>query len=162
MKVVVVWTGESKDVVSRTVFPFFSRCQDSVAKITVTVITPSSTLTNEQAQIQFDEASRMLRRDGAKPRQTVFGVIMVTSLANFRSDLNIVRIPHGNYLDARDTLYVNINLLRLGSSGRTALTMESPGYASLGFSDTVWLIKPSLFLGRRYKNGSGSCILFPQ
>jgi len=51
---------------------------------------------------------------------------MITSLANFRSDLNIVKIPRGNFLNERDTLYVNINLLRLGCSGRTALTLDPP------------------------------------
>lgn len=51
---------------------------------------------------------------------------MVTSLANFRSDLNIVKIDEGDFVAARDVLYVNINLLRLGCSGRTALTLEAP------------------------------------
>lgn len=92
----------------------------------VTVITPASSLTNEEAQTVHDEAARLLRRDGAKPKLTALGVIMTTSLANFRSDLNIVKIPGGNYLEARDKLYVNINLLRLGCSGRTALTLEHP------------------------------------
>ncbi|KIM25568.1 hypothetical protein M408DRAFT_331115 [Serendipita vermifera MAFF 305830] len=108
MKVVIVFTGNPQDV------------------ITVTVITPSATLRNDQAQEEYDGAVRELRRDGARPRQTVLGLIMITSLANFRSDLNIVKIPQGSFLDARDTLYVNINLLRLGCSGRTALTLDPP------------------------------------
>ncbi|CAG7848712.1 SubName: Full=Related to SIN3 protein-binding protein STB2 {ECO:0000313/EMBL:CCA69064.1} [Serendipita indica DSM 11827] len=108
MKVVIVYTGNPKDV------------------ITVTVITPSSTLTVEQSQAEYDNAVKMLRRDGARPRQTVLGTIMCTSLANFRSDLNIVNIPGGHYLQSRDKLYVNINLLRLGCSGRTALTLDPP------------------------------------
>ncbi|KAG8804735.1 hypothetical protein FRC20_003849 [Serendipita sp. 405] len=108
MKVVVVFTGDPKDVIS------------------VTVVTPSSKLTNEQAQMEYDNACRLLRRDGARPRQTVLGVILTTNLASFRSDLNIVRIPGGDYLADQDKLYVNINLLRLGCGGRTALTLESP------------------------------------
>jgi hypothetical protein len=51
---------------------------------------------------------------------------MVTSLANFRSDYTIVHIPSGNYLEAREELYVNINLLRMGCSGRGALTLQEP------------------------------------
>jgi hypothetical protein len=101
-----------------------------IRQITVTVITPATTLTNDQAQEEYDGAIRELRRDGAKPRQTVLGLIMITSLANFRSDLNIVRIPGGNFLNDRDTLYVNINLLRLGCSGRTALTLDPPRWAT--------------------------------
>jgi hypothetical protein len=51
---------------------------------------------------------------------------MVTSLANFRSDFTIVHLPSGNFLDAREQLYVNINLLRMGCSGRGALTLQEP------------------------------------
>ncbi|EIN10634.1 hypothetical protein PUNSTDRAFT_84841 [Punctularia strigosozonata HHB-11173 SS5] len=51
---------------------------------------------------------------------------MVTSLANFRSDYTIVHIPSGRYSDSRDRLFTNINLLRMGCSGRSALTLEEP------------------------------------
>lgn len=51
---------------------------------------------------------------------------MATSLAHFRSDYTIVRIPDGNYLAVREHLYANINLLRMGCSGRSALTLEEP------------------------------------
>lgn len=51
---------------------------------------------------------------------------MVTSLANFRSDFTIVHIAGGNYLDSREQLYTNINVLRMGCSGRSALTLEDP------------------------------------
>ena len=60
------------------------------------------------------------------PLQTEKGVLMITSLANFRSDLNIVHIPGGNVLDVRDDLFVNINLLRMGCSGRSGLNLDKP------------------------------------
>jgi hypothetical protein len=60
--------------------------------------------------------------------KTALGTIMVTSLANFRSDLNIVKIPNGKYLDFRERLFVNINLLRVGCSGRTALNLDEPRF----------------------------------
>ena len=53
---------------------------------------------------------------------------MVTSLATFRSDLNIVLVPDGNFLHMREQLYVNINLLRMGCSGRTMLNLADPRY----------------------------------
>lgn len=56
---------------------------------------------------------------------------MVTSLANFRSDFTIVHIPNGNFLEVQERLYANINVLRMGCSGRSALTLEEPRY--------VWL-----------------------
>jgi hypothetical protein len=58
--------------------------------------------------------------------QTPHGVVLATSLAHFRSDYTIVHIPAGDFLQARDQLYTNINLLRMGCSGRSALTLEEP------------------------------------
>lgn len=59
--------------------------------------------------------------------KTERGTLMVTSLANFRSDFTIVQIADGNYLHAREQLWTNINLLRMGLSGRSALTLQKPG-----------------------------------
>jgi hypothetical protein len=58
--------------------------------------------------------------------KTEHGVLLVTTLNNFRSDYNLILIPDGNFLAAREQLYVNINLLRMGCSGRSALTLEEP------------------------------------
>jgi hypothetical protein len=55
---------------------------------------------------------------------------MVTSLASFRSDYTIVHIPSGNFMEARDQLYVNINLQRMGCSGRGALTLQEPRFVA--------------------------------
>ncbi|KIJ56680.1 hypothetical protein M422DRAFT_22838 [Sphaerobolus stellatus SS14] len=99
---------------------------DQSHKIHVTVLSPYVTLKEDQAQAEFDKALYMLRRDGARPRETEHGILMVTSLANFRSDYNLVLIPDGNFLAAREQLYVNINLLRMGCSGRSTLTLAEP------------------------------------
>lgn len=53
---------------------------------------------------------------------------MVTSLAHFRSDYTIVHIPNGDFLAVQERLYSNINLLRMGCSGRSAVTLEEPRY----------------------------------
>ncbi|KAI0320823.1 hypothetical protein OF83DRAFT_1102938 [Amylostereum chailletii] len=95
-------------------------------KITVTAFSLPATLSPADAQTEWDGAMRDLRQAGARPRETSEGVLMVTSLANFRSDYTIVHIPSGHFLQARERLYTNINLLRMGCSGRTALTLEEP------------------------------------
>ena len=51
---------------------------------------------------------------------------MVTSLAHFRSDLNIILIPDGNFLAVRSHLYANITLSRIGASGRGVITLADP------------------------------------
>ncbi|KAI0081792.1 hypothetical protein K474DRAFT_1656176 [Panus rudis PR-1116 ss-1] len=106
--VLTVYTGNTKD------------------RITVTALAPLSSLTPVEAQAEWDKAMHILRRDGARPRESDKGTIMITSLANFRSDYTIVHIPKGNFLEVREQLYTNIDVLRMGCSGRSALTLEEP------------------------------------
>jgi len=110
----------------------------------VTALSPASQLTYHEAQVEWEKAAQVLRRDGARLKEvhspflvgllvsslsfkTERGTLMVTSLANFRSDFTIVQIPDGNYLYAREQLWANVNLLRMGCSGRSALTLQKPG-----------------------------------
>ncbi|KAI9063225.1 hypothetical protein FKP32DRAFT_1592689 [Trametes sanguinea] len=103
---------------------------DPTHKITVTAFSPQSSLSCSDAQSAWEDALRALRRDGARPKETDKGILMVTSLANFRSDYTIVHIPSGNFLDVREQLYTNVNLLRMGCGGRSALTLEEPSDAT--------------------------------
>ncbi|KAL6309539.1 hypothetical protein BKA93DRAFT_722828 [Sparassis latifolia] len=99
-------------------------------KITVTALSPQSSLSQVDAATEWDNAIRELRREGARAKETDKGTLMVTSLANFRSDYTIVHIPRGNFLLVREQLYTNINILRMGCSGRSALTLEEPSDAT--------------------------------
>ncbi|EIW61941.1 uncharacterized protein TRAVEDRAFT_70176 [Trametes versicolor FP-101664 SS1] len=103
---------------------------DPKHKITVTALSLLPSLSAADAQVAWDSAIRALRRDGARPKETDKGVLMVTSLANFRSDYTIVNVPSGNFLDVREQLYTNVNLLRMGCGGRSALTLEEPSDAT--------------------------------
>ncbi|KAK0468369.1 uncharacterized protein EV420DRAFT_1635619 [Desarmillaria tabescens] len=76
-------------------------------------------------EADMKDAVHFLRLD-ARPKNLEEGTLMVTSLAHFRSDYTIVLIPGGDWLVVREQLYVNVNLLRMGCAGRTALTLESP------------------------------------
>ncbi|KAJ6485040.1 hypothetical protein C8R47DRAFT_1217080 [Mycena vitilis] len=98
---------------------------DPAHKITVTALSPAAGLSPAEATAEWDKAILHLRRD-ARPKETPHGVVLATSLAHFRSDYTIVNIPSGDFLQARDQLYTNINLLRMGCSGRSALTLEEP------------------------------------
>ncbi|KIK68149.1 hypothetical protein GYMLUDRAFT_191267 [Collybiopsis luxurians FD-317 M1] len=91
---------------------------DSAHKITVSALSPPS-------QTDWDSTLSLLRRH-AKPKETPYGTLLVTSLAQFRSDYTIVQIPGGNLESAKQQLYTNINLLRMGCSGRSGLTLEEP------------------------------------
>ncbi|CAK5263049.1 unnamed protein product, partial [Mycena citricolor] len=98
---------------------------DPAHRIIVTALRPAASLSPAEAHAEWDKAIQHLRRD-ARPRETPHGVVLATSLAHFRSDYTIVPIPNGDFLLYRDKLYTNINLLRMGCSGRSALTLEEP------------------------------------
>jgi hypothetical protein len=141
LTVLAVYTGDPSHKARSSLF-FPSTHPTTSLQISVTALSPSPSLSQKDAQAEWDKALHHLRRDGARPKevrssspslsfhsnpfQTPHGVLMATSLAHFRSDYTIVHIPGGNYLAIRDQLYTNINLLRMGCSGRTALTLEEP------------------------------------
>lgn len=65
-----------------------------------------------------------MRADGSRPKQTNLGYVLVVSLLGFRSDLSIVLLPDGDYSAAKEALFTNINLRRLGCGGRSGLTLS--------------------------------------
>ena len=104
---------------------------DPKDKIIVTALSPCATLSQQEKISEWERVIHDLRRDGARPRETEQGIIMVTSLANFRSDFTVVHVPDGDFLAHREQLYANINLLRMGCSGRSALTLQEPRFVYL-------------------------------
>ncbi|KDQ20764.1 hypothetical protein BOTBODRAFT_50829 [Botryobasidium botryosum FD-172 SS1] len=111
-----------KWVVERKLMPLVTvYTGDQKQTIKVLVLAPFE----PDTQAELSRAIHELRRDGARPKETENGIVMVTSLPNFRSDLNIVPVP-GDFQSIRERLYVNINLLRMGCSGRSALTLDEP------------------------------------
>ncbi|KAF9943419.1 hypothetical protein BGZ67_000099 [Mortierella alpina] len=71
-----------------------------------------------------------LREEKARPKETPFGQLFVTNLSLFASSLNIVLVPHEGDFDLyQRRFYLNLNLRRMGCSGRSALTSKSPSDA---------------------------------
>ena len=86
---------------------------------------------------------------------------MVTSLANFRSDYTIVHVPSGNFLDVREQLYSNVNLLRMGCGGRAALTLEEPRYVYSSVFDHHNMLLTRVFEVMRLRTASSPCTTLP-
>ncbi|KAF8897553.1 hypothetical protein BD779DRAFT_1491482 [Infundibulicybe gibba] len=121
---------------TRAVLVLVVHTGDPTHLITVTTLTTHT-------ENDWNSALRLLARDGARPQHIAQGTLLVTSLAHFRSDYTIVHIPDGDYLAVRDRLYTNINLLRTGSSGRSALTLDVPSDSTLDrFLATYHLPRP--------------------
>ncbi|KAF9137072.1 hypothetical protein BGX30_010580 [Mortierella sp. GBA39] len=61
---------------------------------------------------------------------TPYGQLFVTNLSLFASSLNIVLVPkQGDFDYYQQRFYLNLNLRRMGCSGRSALTSKSPSDA---------------------------------
>jgi hypothetical protein len=54
---------------------------------------------------------------------------MVSNLQSFPSHLNLIQISDGDYEEHLLKLHLNLNMKRLGCSGRSALTLGLPGHA---------------------------------
>lgn len=96
---------------------------DAAHKIIVDIWTPRADKVEGKAAI-WDKTINMVRADGSRPKQTNLGYVLVVSLLGFRSDLSIVPLPDGDYLAAKEALFTNINLRRLGCGGRSGLTLS--------------------------------------
>ncbi|KAF8306479.1 hypothetical protein DL93DRAFT_215888 [Clavulina sp. PMI_390] len=120
------WLVDRSKIV-RTVTIFTGSPKD---RISVSVLGPAPNVSEEAAEALFQKTLLEFRRDSARPKETEHGVIMTTSLGSFRSDLNIVHVPTGEALPVLDDLFVNINLGRLGASGRIALSLDEPSLSS--------------------------------
>ncbi|KAF8935236.1 hypothetical protein BGZ58_005154 [Dissophora ornata] len=67
---------------------------------------------------------------GDPVHKTPYGQLFVTNLSLFASSLNIVLVPYEGDFDLyQRRFYLNLNLRRMGCSGRSALTSKSPSDA---------------------------------
>lgn len=64
-----------------------------------------------------------------RPKETSLGLLYVTNLSSFPSNLNLVPVPHGDISQAWDLFYVNENLKRVGCGGRLVLNITAPSNA---------------------------------
>ncbi|KAI1317759.1 hypothetical protein EDD11_007933 [Mortierella claussenii] len=100
---------------------------DPVHKIQVVAITI------EQPDVscpRLEKVFERLREEKARPKETPYGQLFVTNLSLFASSLNIVLVPHEGDFDLyQRRFYLNLNLRRMGCSGRSALTSKSPSDA---------------------------------
>ncbi|KAF9908548.1 hypothetical protein EC991_009693 [Linnemannia zychae] len=104
---------------------------DPVHQILVT------TITIEHPNVvcpRLEKVFEKLRKEGAKPKEasdlTPYGQLFVTNLSLFASSLNIVLVPkQGDFDFYQQRFYLNLNLRRMGCSGRSALTSKSPSDA---------------------------------
>lgn len=66
----------------------------------------------------------------ARPKETPFGMLMVTNLSSFPSALTVIPVPDGDVKKHREDFIVNEDLKRLGCSGRSGLSLAAPAGAT--------------------------------
>ncbi|KAG0288340.1 hypothetical protein BGZ96_007868 [Linnemannia gamsii] len=92
-----------------------------------------TTITIQHANVscpRLEKVFEKLRKEGAKPKETPYGQLFVTNLSLFASSLNIVLVPkQGDFDLYQQRFYLNLDLRRMGCSGRSALTSKSPSDA---------------------------------
>lgn len=130
---------------------------DPSHKMIVTALSPMAELPYPEAVEEFTAAVQHLRKQvGGRPKEIPQGTLMVTSLAHFRSDYTIVHIPDGDFLAVKDRLYSNINLLRMGCSGRGAVTLDEPSETTKDRFKSMYLLSDAPPSASVYKSRSHS------
>lgn len=95
---------------------------DHKLKVSIVSLPKDSGLWSQKTQRYFDE----LVKSHLRPKETDLGLVYVTNLSSFPSNLNLVRIPSGNILKAWDLFCVNEDLRRSGCGGRLVLSIGAP------------------------------------
>lgn len=62
----------------------------------------------------------------ARKRETPLGTLMVMNLSSFPSSLTVIPVPDGNARKHREDFMVNLNLKRMGCSGRAGMNLQYP------------------------------------
>ncbi|KAG8931886.1 hypothetical protein FRC02_001971 [Tulasnella sp. 418] len=94
-------------------------------KIYVTSLAPLVKSGEEELR-ELEKIVNLLRQDGARPKETPHGVIMVTSLPDFPPALSTVNILGGNYRAIEEKLHLNVNMLRMDIASRSGLSLDEP------------------------------------
>ncbi|KAJ3337457.1 hypothetical protein HDU93_001051 [Gonapodya sp. JEL0774] len=72
-----------------------------------------------------------MERDGAKPKSTKHGTIMITDLSSLPPSLSTLQLPDGDYDEQYGSIRLALNLRRFGCTGRTNLALtKAPTEAS--------------------------------
>lgn len=84
-------------------------------------------LWSERMRFYFDATFNCYH---ARQQSTPVGMLMVTNLSNFPSDLTLVEVPDGDLRKHRLDFIVNEDLKRLGCLGRAGFTLQEPSAAA--------------------------------
>lgn len=81
---------------------------------------------NPRLRVYFNAISQY----HARSKDTPLGTLMVTNLSSFPSGLNVIPVPNGDVRKHREDFIVNENLKRLGCSGRSGMSLQTPAAAT--------------------------------
>ncbi|KAL4806889.1 hypothetical protein BDV18DRAFT_120962 [Aspergillus unguis] len=102
---------------------------DSSHKVVVGVLgvpTDESTW-SPRLRLYFNAVKKCQLRE----KETPLGIVLVTDLNSFSSELTVIPVPHGDILKHREDFIVNENLKRLGCAGRAGLKLQGPAAATV-------------------------------
>ncbi|CAI2162618.1 6976_t:CDS:10 [Funneliformis geosporum] len=75
---------------------------------------------------QLTNLFNTLEQDNVNRIESDRGTIFVTNLSTFPSSLNIILVPDGDYEAIKLDFFLNLNLRKIGCSGRSALSLKPP------------------------------------
>jgi hypothetical protein len=90
--------------------------------VSVLSVPSDSTTWSPRLKLYFDAISQY----HAKPKETLYGDIMITNLSGFPSGLTVISVPDGDVKKHREDFIVSEDLKRMGCTGRAAINLQPP------------------------------------
>ncbi|CAE6512330.1 unnamed protein product [Rhizoctonia solani] len=137
------WLVE-RDIATHPLTTVTAVTNDPKDVVNAAILAPSLSLSPAAAEEELQNVIYQLKRTGARPHETPYGVIMITSFNSFRGDLNLVLVPDGDCDAHRCQLFANINLARMGCGGRSAPTLDPAHEATQNKFLALYAIPPNV------------------
>ncbi|CAE6455612.1 unnamed protein product [Rhizoctonia solani] len=137
------WLVE-RDIATHPLTTVTAVTNDPKDVVNAAILAPPLSLSPAAAEEELQNVIYQLKRTGARPHETPYGVIMITSFNSFRGDLNLVLVPDGDCDAHRCQLFANINLARMGCGGRSAPTLDPAHEATQNKFLALYAIPPNV------------------
>lgn len=115
------WLSDRK--LSTSITTYTGSSKDVIAAIRVTVLVTDQLLWPLSLRVYISE---LVESQKCRPKDTESGVIYVTNISQFPSNLNLIEVEKGDVKDVWEMFIVNSNLKKMGCSGRSVLTLSKP------------------------------------
>lgn len=135
--IVEQWACERR--LSSVILSYTGNSQHQVEVLSVKLLKDRDSLSDS-----FKSMFKEIEDSGARATETESGILHITNLSSFPSNLNLLLVPNGSSLTVWEYFKVNVNLRRMNCLGRSALILSPPTDATEDKFRQIYRIDPKV------------------